>query len=141
MTRSNTIDVRPVASKNDLGAFINVTHAIFKDDPNWVAPLGFERREHLSPKHNPYFEHAEAQLFVAYKGSEAVGRVSAQIDQLRLDRYGDNYGQFGFLDAVDDEAVFKALLATAERWLKGRGMVGAKGPFSHSINEETGPAG
>ena len=85
-----------------------------------------ERREHLSSRHNPYFQHAEAQLFVAYRNDQPVGRISAQIDRLRLERYQDSCGQFGFLEGIDDEDVFSKLLATAEAWLRERGMTLAR---------------
>lgn len=130
--------VRAVSSKRDTMDFLQVPFEVFRDDPNWVPPLFFERLEHLSKTKNPYFKHAEAQLFVAYKDGKPVGRISAQIDQLHLERYKDNLGQFGFLDAIDDRAVFQALLMTAEDWLTARGMSRARGPFSFSINDETG---
>lgn len=135
---NQTINVREVGDDATLKAFLEVPFSIYHDDANWVAQLDFERREHLSPKHNPYFEHAEAQLFVAYMDGKPVGRISAQVDKLRLDRYQDAGGQFGFLESIDDEQVFAKLLEAAESWLKIRGMSIAKGPFSFSINEETG---
>ena len=67
-----------------------------------------------------------------------VGRISAQIDRLYLDKYQNATGHFGMLDAEDDPAIFCALLATAEGWLRARGMARALGPFNLSINEECG---
>lgn len=139
MTLSDhAIEVRAVTDDGALKAFLDVPFIIYNDDANWVPQLDMERREHLSPKHNPYFEHAEAQLFVAYKNGQPVGRISAQVDQLRLKRYQDAGGQFGFLEGIEDAEVFARLLQTAEAWLRDRGMKLAKGPFSFSINEETG---
>ena len=132
-------DVRvvPVKSRSDVSAFINLPKSIFAGDPSWIAPLDVERRMHLG-KHNPYFEHAEAQLFLAMRGETPVGRISAQIDRLHLERYRDATGQFGFLDAVDDPSVFAALLRASEAWLAARGISRAQGPFSFSINDESG---
>jgi hypothetical protein len=134
----STISVRQVISKSDKIAFLKVPFEIYKNDPNWVAPLFLERLEHLDPKKNPYFQHAEAQLFIAEQNGKAVGRVSAQIDQLHIERYKDATGQFGFLEAQNDPAIFAALFKSAESWLKSRGMKRALGPFSFSINDETG---
>ena len=131
-------EIIPVCSRRDLNDFITVPHSIFADDPNWIAPLHFERREHLSMRKNPYFRHAEAQLFLARRSGQTVGRISAQIDQLRRERYGDATGQFGFLDAVDDARVFARLLRGAEAWLAERGIRRIEGPFSFSINDESG---
>ena len=132
------ITVRPVEGKKDKIAFLKMPFAVYANDPNWVAPLYFERLEHLSEKKNPYFQHAKAQLFIAAKDGKDVGRISAQIDDLHLQRYNDATGQFGFLEAIDDPEVFKALFGTAESWLKERGIKRAQGPFSFSINDESG---
>ena len=133
-----TINVRPVLTKADKLTFLKVPFEIYKEDKNWVAPLFLERLEHLDPKKNPYFEHAEAQLFIAEKNGKAVGRISAQIDRLHLERYKDDCGQFGFLESVDDADVFKAMFKTAEEWLRSKGIKRVRGPFSFSINDESG---
>ena len=135
---NETVSVRPVRGKEDLRAFLDVPFAIYADDPNWVAPLYFERLEHLDPKKNPYYRHAEVELFLAHKGDRPVGRISAQLCRLRTERYRDGVGQFGFLEAENDPAVFAALFDAASAWLKQRGAAAMQGPFSFSINDETG---
>ncbi|MBG1230945.1 dATP pyrophosphohydrolase [Aestuariivirga litoralis] len=132
------ITVRPVQGNKDKVTFLKVPFALYAGDKNWVAPLFFERMEHLSEKKNPYFQHAKAQLFIAEKDGKQVGRISAQIDDLHLARYNDASGQFGFLESVDDPEVFAALFKAAEGWLRERGMKTVRGPFSFSINDESG---
>ncbi len=132
------ISVRPVKTKTDKLAFLRVPFSIYANDPNWVAPLFFERLEHLHESKNPYFEHGEAQLFIAEKNGVPVGRISAQIDRLHLERYHDGCGQFGFLEAHDDPEIFSALFSTAEIWLRERKIRKVQGPFSFSINDESG---
>ncbi len=134
----SSITIRPVLNKKDQITFLKVPFPIYADDPNWVAPLFLERFEHLSEKKNPYFQHATAQLFIAEKDGKPVGRISAQVCQLHQERYKDATGQFGFLEAVDDPEVFAALFKAAEGWLRAKGMKRALGPFSFSINDETG---
>jgi hypothetical protein len=102
-----------------------------------VPPLAIERLDHISNR-NPYFDHAEAQLFIAWRGDEPVGRISAQIDSLHLKIHQDATGHFGFLDAIDDREVFAALCDAAESWLRTRNMRRIRGPFSFSINDEVG---
>ena len=91
-----------------------------------------------NPKKNPWFDHAEVGYWLAFRGERPVGRISAQVDHLHLERYGDATGHFGFLDAEDDAEVFEALFEAAEDWLKARGMRRVTGPFSLSINDESG---
>lgn len=136
MTQS--ISVRSVRGKADIKAFLDVPFPLYRNDPNWVAPLYLERLEHLDPKKNPYFKHAEAELFLAERAGRPVGRISAQICRLRSGIYKDGVGQFGFIEAEDDPAVFSALVSAASDWLKGKGVTRMQGPFSFSINDETG---
>lgn len=134
----SAISIRPVTDKATTRAFLEVPFALYRDDPNWVAPLFLERLDHLNPKKNPYFQHADAQLFVAYRGGKAVGRISAQHDRLRLEHHKDNTGQFGFFESENDPAVAQALFGAAENWLRQRGLSKVQGPFNFSINDELG---
>ena len=132
------VTVRPVLNKKDQITFLKVPFPIYAQDKSWVAPLFLERLEHLSEKKNPYFEHAKAQLFIAEVDGKPVGRISAQVDQLHQERYKDACGQFGFLEAQNDPAIFAALFKTAADWLRAQGMRQVRGPFSFSINDEIG---
>ncbi len=121
-----------------LDDFIAVPRGIFKADPAWIQPLTLERRLHLSARSNPYFQHARWQAWTAWREGEPVGRISAQIDTLHLERYRDATGFFGMLDAEDSQETFGALLETAEGWLREQGIRRVRGPFNLSINHEMG---
>jgi GNAT superfamily N-acetyltransferase len=132
------VRVRTVEGRDDLRRFLEVPFGIYRDDPNWIAPLYVERTRHLDRRRNPYFQHAEADFFLAERHGEPVGRISAQLDRLHLERHNDGAGQFGFLEAIDDASVFAALIDAAAAWLRMRGASSMRGPFSLSINDESG---
>jgi hypothetical protein len=132
------VEIVPVAGAAMLKRFIRMPYRLHRDDPNYIAPLEIEREQALSPRHNPYFEHADAQFWLARRGGRDVGRISAQIDRLAPPVAGDKVGHFGMIAAEDDAAVIAALFATAETWLRERGCARVRGPFNLSINEETG---
>ncbi|MBV1905394.1 MAG: N-acetyltransferase [Pseudomonadales bacterium] len=129
--------VREVTDKHLLDVFIKVPWAIYKDDPHWVPPLIIERREAFSQKH-PFFEHARWKAWVVYSGETAVGRISAQIDQLHLEKYQDDCGYFGLIESIPKLEVFQLLFRTAESWLRSQGMVRVIGPFNLNHNQEVG---
>lgn len=136
------IQVRPVATKADTRAFIDIAYRLNADDPNWVPPLRQEVAETINPAKNGWFSHAEGQLFLAERGGKVVGRISAHIDTLALTMpadkgFGPGSGQWGLLEAEDGE-VAAALIATAETWLRGKGTTHALGPISLSIWEQPG---
>ncbi len=129
------ITIVPVRTPAELKRFIRLPARLYAEDPNFVPSLEMERLDALQPGRNPYFEHAEAQYFLAVRDGRDVGRISAQIDQLIKE---PDLGQFGLIVAEDDPAVFAALFDAAESWLRERGRSRALGPFNLSINEETG---
>ena len=135
---SSDIIVSPVASKADLKAFIDLPKRLFAGHKGYTPHLNVERQEAFSPKKNPLFKHVQVQFFLARRGGRVVGRIAAQIDGAYLERYADSTGHFGCLAAEDDPAIFAALLASVEGWLRDKGMKRATGPFSLSVNEEVG---
>src|SRR4030095_2539259 len=100
---SAPLRIAPVDGSAALRRFIDVPSRIFESDPAWIQPLAVERRLHLSARSNPYFEHARWRAWIAWRGDEPVGRISAQIDSLHLERYADATGLLGVLDAADRE--------------------------------------
>ena len=131
------VQIRKVLTKADRKAFVELAYALNASDPNWVPPLKDEVRALITPGKNPWFEHAEAALFLALRGGKPVGRISAQIDQLVLQHMAPGLGQWGMFEAADAEAAGE-LLAAAETWLRGKGMARSMGPFSLSIWDEPG---
>ena len=138
LTPSEPLRIAAVDGAAALDDFIAAPRGIFASDPAWIQPLTLERRLHLSARTNPYFQHARWQAWNAWRGAKLVGRISAQIDDLHLERYSDATGFFGMLDAEDSQETFGALLGSAERWLREQGMRRIRGPFNLSINQEMG---
>ena len=131
------IEIREVKSKADIKAFIAVSWPIYREDPNWVPRLISERKSLFSPK-NPFFQHARWKAWIAYRDGKPAGRISAQIDELYLQRHDSATGFFGKMESFDDPEVFAALFNAAETWLKQQGMKSVIGPFNLSINQEVG---
>lgn len=135
---NSDIVVTPVAGKADLKAFIQLPVRLYAGEKGYVPHLNTERAEAFSPQKNPLFQHVEVVFFLARRAGRVVGRITAQIDRAYLARYADDTGHFGCLVAEDDPAIFAALFAAAEAWLRGKGMKRVTGPFSLTVNEEVG---
>src|SRR6266542_5243826 len=131
------VKVRPVAGRRDLDAFIKLPFRLHRDTP-WVPPLIMERRQFLDREKNPFFKHAEAEYFLAERDGEAVGRITAQIDQRWDEFQGGNDGMFGFFDCEEDPEIAAALVETAAGWLRERGRERMLGPMDFTTNEEGG---
>lgn len=92
----------------------------------------------LSRTANPFFEHAEAEYFLAEREGAVVGRIAAVANRLHNEIHHDKVGFFGFFDAVEDPAVASALFDAAAAWLRQRGFDRMRGPASFSVNDEFG---
>ena len=132
-----SLAILPVTSRADRRRFVDLLWDIYRDDPHWVPPLKDEELGLIDPAKNPWFEHAEAALWLATRDGKPVGRVSAQVDRLVLEQMGAGTGQIGMYETLDGEAG-ALLLATAEQWLRDKGMTRALGPISLSIWDQPG---
>ncbi|WP_145174009.1 N-acetyltransferase [Rubripirellula lacrimiformis] len=134
----STLIVRKIESSRDIQRFLQLPWALYQDDPQWSPPVLAEMRMRLNPKKNPYFEHAEAAMFLAERDGIPVGRITAQVCQLAQIHQQAGDGHFGFFECEDSQATADALFAAAADWLRQRGMKRMLGPFNLSINEEAG---
>ncbi|MET0306919.1 MAG: hypothetical protein ABW196_11935 [Solirubrobacterales bacterium] len=134
----STVEICPVRSRRDLKRFVKVPFHLHRDHPQWVPPLIFERMQFLDRGKNPWFEHGEAELFIAERDGQPVGRISVQIDYEWDKAQGGSDGMFGFFETIDDRDVAAALLGAAEDWLAEQGRGRLLGPMDFTTNDEVG---
>jgi GNAT superfamily N-acetyltransferase len=133
-----SVTIRPVRGRRELKRFVKVPFRLHSDHPQWVGPLIFERMQFLDRGENPYFEHAEAEYFLAERAGEPVGRISAQIDQRWDEFQGGSDAMFGFFETDEDPQTAAALLAAATEWAAERGRNRILGPMDFTTNDEIG---
>jgi hypothetical protein len=136
------IDILAVTDKAALKKFVDLPYRLYANDPNWVPPLKAEVYGLLTPGKNPWFEHGEAQYFLALRGGRVAGRISAHIDHLALKQpadqgMGPGTGNWGLFEA-EDEVIGAALITAAEDWLRDKGMTRSMGPISLAMWDEPG---
>jgi GNAT superfamily N-acetyltransferase len=132
------IEIRPVRGRRELNAFIRLPWRLYRGHANWVPPLIAERKRHLDRRRNPFFEHAEAEYFLAWRDGQPVGRITAHVDH-RLNEFQRNrWGLFGFFECERDSGVAAALFDRAATWLRGRDRDRIIGPFDFTTNHECG---
>lgn len=136
--RAGRLAVEPVRGRADLERFIRLPYRLYRDADRWVPPLLFERRRHLDRRRNPYFQHAEAEYFLARREGRVVGRITAQVDRRFNEFQGNDWGHFGFLECEPDPEIAEALLDQAAEWLRERGRDRMIGPLDFSTNHECG---
>ena len=132
------VEVRPVAGRRDLERFIDLPFRLYRNEPLWVPPLKWERRQFLNRRKNPFFQHAQAEYFLAWRDGRVVGRITARIDSNLNEFQQNEWGLFGFFECEDDPEAATALLEAADAWLRARGRDRMVGPMDFTTNDECG---
>ncbi len=132
------VEVHPVETGRDQEIFLRLPWSLYRGYPHWVPPLLGDLRKMLDRRHNPFFEHARACYFLAWREGQAVGRISAHVDDNHNTYHGEKCGFFGFFESIDDQPTASALLGAARDWLKQQGLEIIRGPFNFTTNDTAG---
>lgn len=121
----------------DVKRFLRVALGLYRNDPHWVAPMFSDALQVFSDA-NPWFAHAQMQLWVAERNGRDVGRIAAIVDDHHNQRHGDAAAFFGFYESEPDVATSRALFEAVLGWARARGLRRVLGPMNPSTNEECG---
>lgn len=138
MVISNDILIKAVNGKSLLMKFINFPYAHYRNSLYWVAPLKTQQADIFNKKKNPFFQTSEMELFLAIRNNKVVGRIAAIENKVHNLLHKDKVGFFGFFECTNDREVCNALLNAAEKWLQARKLLVMRGPFSPTMNQESG---
>jgi hypothetical protein len=131
-------EIITVEGESGLRDFIDLPWRIYAGYPRWVPPLKKEVRRMLNPRQHPFWEFSERVLFLARRGSETVGRIAGIIDSRHNQVHREKMGGWGFFECADIPEAAAALFSAVETWVRQKGMNFMRGPFSPSMNNETG---
>jgi GNAT superfamily N-acetyltransferase len=128
--------VRQAESAQERMTFLQFPWKVYQYDPYWVPPLITERRDFIDPGKNPFFEHAQADYFIAWRDDEPVGTIAAFVNHAHNEVHNENIAFFGFFEVMPDREAAEALLETAQTWARERGYAALRGPAQFSVNDE-----
>lgn len=133
------LTVKPISpTKKELRKFVDFGVDLYKGNDCYVPPLRLDDVNNLLPSVNPAFDFCEAQSFMAYRGSRAVGRVTGIINHAVNERTGSNDLRFANLEFVDDPEVADALFSAVEDWGRQKGMTSIVGPMGFTDLDHEG---
>ena len=121
--------LKEINTLKDLRTFIKFPQKLYKNNPNWVPGLFFDEYNTLRWDKNPAFEHCETKYWLAYKDGQVAGRVAAILNHRHLDKWGQEYLRFGWIDFIDDPEVSQSLMGAVETWAAEKGMKAVHGPL------------
>jgi GNAT superfamily N-acetyltransferase len=118
--------------------FVKMAWRFYREDSHWVPPLIGDQMRFIDPSKGVFFQHGEAELFLAYRGAEPVGRISAHVNRRYDEFFGDGKGFVGFFECENDPSTAAALFTCACNWLRAKGRHEAEGPMSFGVYDELG---
>jgi len=128
-----TIEKIDTTSKAQVRRFVKLPFSLYQNDPQWVPPIRIDNEAQLDKTHYPFYEHSDAEFFMAVRGKEDVGRIAAIENRPFNKFHGTHKAQFYFYESVDDQEVANALFEHLFDWAHKRGLDTVIGPKGVSV--------
>ncbi|HVO40499.1 MAG TPA: GNAT family N-acetyltransferase [Spirochaetia bacterium] len=132
------VTVEKVVTKRQTREFIKFPYALYRNDKNWVPPLLMDDYRKVNRKKHPFYQHAEAEFFLARRDGVAAGRIAAIHDSIWEKTHHEKAAYWGWFECVDDPEVARALFDAAFDWGRKRGCTRIIGPMSPNANDYIG---
>ncbi len=123
-----TIHKINTSEKSQIRRFVHVPYRLYNNHPQWVPPLYMDAETQLNRDKHPYYEHSDADFFIAQRNGEDVGRI-AILENKPFNRYHETRkAQFYLFDCEDDQDAATALFNRAFEWSRERNLDQVIGP-------------
>jgi GNAT superfamily N-acetyltransferase len=124
------IDKIDTNDKASVRRFVRIPYRLYEKHPQWVPPLFMETELQLNRKKHPFYEHSDADFFVASRDGRDVGRIAILQNKHFNEYHKTRTAQFYLFECEDDQEVANGLFERAIDWAKERGLnriIGPKG--------------
>jgi hypothetical protein len=129
------MNIHPINTRNrgEVRRFVQFPNHLYRHCSQWIPYPPSDGLAQLN-RNNAYFEHSEADFFVAEDNGQLLGRICVMENRHYNQYHQAKHAFFYLFDAVDDAEVAHGLFETATEWGRVRGLkmlVGPKGfvPF------------
>jgi hypothetical protein len=129
-----TIEKVDTTSKPQVEEFVKFPFSLYQNIPQWVPPILLDVRIMLNKEKHPFYEHSEAEFFVARENGKLVARIGLLENKPYNNYHSKNQASFYLFECVDDQSIANKLFEFSFDWVKKRKLnklVGPKGfsPF------------
>ncbi len=121
--------IKAVTSRKDLKIIARFANNLYKGNRFYVPSMPWDDLNTFDKEKNGAFEFCEAGFYLAYRGSEVVGRVAAIVNSKANEAWKVRQVRFGWFDFIDDIEVSRALLGKVIEFGRERGMTQIVGPL------------
>lgn len=124
--------------RSDARDFVQFQFDLYRDSPYWVPPLFSDAYRQIDRRRNPYFQHSDADFFLARQGKEVVGRIAVLENRNYINYHKKPDGFFYLFETINDQGVVNALYDAAFEWCRQRGLKRIIGPKGFTVFEGYG---
>src|SRR5690606_16829400 len=132
------VTIIPVETKKQRAKFIDFSHDLYQNDPNYVPELFLAQEDLLNPSKHSFYKHSAAQLFLTYRDGNIVGRIASiwTVNHNTFNQF--SVLQFLLFVCINDQEVADKLLSAAKDWIKAKGGDTMVGPVNLTTNDTCG---
>jgi len=132
------VEIRRVESLRELRQFISFPVRLYREETNYVPAPRLDEVRTLRKDKNPAFEFCEAEYWTAWRDGKLVGRIAGIINHRYIEKWGNKWARFGWIDFIDDSEVSEKLLEAVEEWAASKGMSAVHGPLGFTDLDREG---
>ena len=115
-------------SKAQVRRFLNIPYQLYANHPQWVPPLLTDMRTMLNRRKHPFYEHSDADFFIAVRDGQDVGRIAVLENRRFNETHGTRQAQFYLFECENDQEAANALFERTFEWAQARGLDRVVGP-------------
>jgi GNAT superfamily N-acetyltransferase len=120
-------------SKAQVRRFIDLPFRLYAGNPHWVPPLLIDAETQLNRTKHPFYEHSEADFFIAEEDGQVIGRIAALQNRLFNKYHDTKQAQFYLFDCEDNDEAARALFERVFDWARQRGLDSVVGPKGFGV--------
>lgn len=133
-----TIEKIDTESKELVRQFVRMPYKLYETNENWVPPLYMDVEVKLNRKKHPFYEHSEADFFIARRDGQIVGRIATLQNKPFNAYHKVHKGQFYLFESINDQDVANALFDRVFEWCRSRGLDTVIGPKGFGVMDGYG---
>jgi GNAT superfamily N-acetyltransferase len=128
-----TVEKVDTTSKAQVQRFVNIPYRLYAGHPQWVPPLLIDAKLHLNRQKHPFYEHSDADFFIAVRDGRDVGRITALENRRYNEYHNKRQAQFYLFECEDDQEIATVLFEHVFEWSRARGLDQVVGPKGFSV--------
>src|SRR5512143_558677 len=117
-----TVEQIGLQDKRQVRRFIDIPYRLYRNRPQWVPPLRIDVELMLNKQKHPFYEHSDADFFIAVRDGRDVGRIATLVNRPFNEYHHTQQAQFYLFECEDDQEAATALFEQVSAWARARGL-------------------